>query len=71
MAHAPWHSTITSSSAKGPTPGLRCGEKRGGGDRGEVVDRDRDFVKLRVVNGLEGWTLSAGVGLIDLDHRVH
>ncbi|MBW2402909.1 MAG: tetratricopeptide repeat protein [Deltaproteobacteria bacterium] len=30
MGHAQWHSTITSSSAKDPTPGLRCGEKRGG-----------------------------------------
>jgi tetratricopeptide (TPR) repeat protein len=56
---------------EGPDPRAQVRGEARGGDRGEVVDRDRDFVKLRVVNGLEGWTLSAGVGLIDLDHRVH
>ncbi len=56
---------------EGPDPRAQVRGEARGGDRGEIVDRDRDFVKLRVVNGLEGWTLGAGVGLIDLDHRVH
>ena len=56
---------------EGPDPRAQVRGEARGGDRGEVVDRDRDFVKLRVVNGLEGWTPSAGVGLIDLDHGVH
>jgi len=46
------------------------GEARAG-DRGEIIDQDRDFVKLRVVSGLEGWTPASSVGLIDPDYRVH
>jgi tetratricopeptide (TPR) repeat protein len=46
------------------------GEARGG-DRAEVVDADRDFVKLRVVSGLEGWTPAGAVGLVDLDEGLH
>ena len=46
------------------------GEARGG-DRAEVVDADDDFVKLRVVSGLEGWTPADAVGLVDLDEGLH
>jgi tetratricopeptide (TPR) repeat protein len=56
---------------EGPDPRAQVRGEARGGDRIEVVDRDRDFVKLRMVNGLEGWTPASGVGLIDPDHRVH
>lgn len=46
------------------------GEARAG-DRAQVVATDRDFVKLRVVSGLEGWTAASAVGLVDLDEGVH
>ena len=56
---------------EGPDPRAQIRGEARGGDRGEIVDRDRDFVKLRVVSGLEGWTPSAGIGFIDPDHGVH
>lgn len=56
---------------EGPDPRAQVRGEARGGDRGEIVDRDRDFVKLRVVSGLEGWTPAAGVGLVDSDHGVH
>ena len=56
---------------EGPDPRAQVRGAARAGDRGEIVDRDRDFVKLRVVSGLEGWTPSSGVGLIDPDHGVH
>ena len=56
---------------EGPDPRAQVRGEARGGDRGQIVDRDRDFVRLRVVSGLEGWTPSAGVGLIDLGHGVH
>lgn len=56
---------------EGPDPRAQARGEARGGDRGEIVDHDRDFVKLRVVSGLEGWTPSSGVGLIDRDHSVH
>ena len=56
---------------EGPDPRAQVRGEARGGDRGEIVDRDRDFVKLRVVNGLEGWTPSAGIGFIDPNHGVH
>jgi tetratricopeptide (TPR) repeat protein len=56
---------------EGPDPRAQVRGEARGGDRGEIVDRDRDFVKLRVVSGLEGWTPRSGVGLIDPDHGVH
>lgn len=46
------------------------GEARGG-DRAEVVAIDDDFVKLRVVSGLEGWAPASAVGLVDLDQGLH
>jgi len=56
---------------EGPDPRAQLRGEARGGDRGELVDRDRDFVKLRMVNGLEGWTAASGVGLIDSDHALH
>jgi hypothetical protein len=56
---------------EGPDPRAQARGEARGGDRGEIVGHDRDFVKLRVVSGLEGWTPSSGVGLIDRDHSVH
>jgi len=56
---------------EGPDPRARERGEARGGDRAEVIARDGDFVKLRVVNGLEGWTPASGVGLIDLGHGVH
>jgi tetratricopeptide (TPR) repeat protein len=56
---------------EGPDPRAQIRGEARGGDRGEIVDHDRDFVKLRVVSGLEGWTPRSGVGLIDPDDGVH
>ena len=56
---------------EGPDPRAQVRGEARGGDRGEIVDRDRDFVKLRVVSGLEGWAPSSGVGAIDRDDGVH
>jgi hypothetical protein len=56
---------------EGPDPRAQVRGEARGGDRVEIVDRDRDFVKLRVVSGLEGWTPNSGVGLIDPGHGVH
>lgn len=56
---------------EGPDPRAQIRGEARAGDRGEIIDRDRDFVKLRVVSGLEGWTSSSAVGLIDVDHGVH
>lgn len=56
---------------EGPDPRAQVRGEARAGDRGEIVDRDRDFVKLRVVTGLEGWTRNSGVGLIDGDDGVH
>jgi tetratricopeptide (TPR) repeat protein len=56
---------------EGPDPRAQVRGEARAGDRGEIVNRDRDFVKLRVVSGLEGWTSSSGVGLIDSDDGVH
>ncbi len=56
---------------EGPDPRAKPRGEARGGDRGEIIDRDGDFVKLRVVGGVEGWAPRAGVGLIDVDHGVH
>jgi tetratricopeptide (TPR) repeat protein len=56
---------------EGPDPRAQLRGETRGGDRGELVDRDRDFVKLRMVSGLEGWTAASGVGLIDSDSSLH
>jgi tetratricopeptide (TPR) repeat protein len=56
---------------EGPDPRAQVRGEARAGDRGEIVTRDRDFVKLRVVSGLEGWTPDSGVGLIDPDQGVH
>jgi tetratricopeptide (TPR) repeat protein len=50
---------------EGPDPRARPRGQARAGDRGQIVDRDRDFVKLRVVGRLEGWTPASSVGLID------
>jgi tetratricopeptide (TPR) repeat protein len=56
---------------EGPDPRAQARGEARAGDRGEIVDRDGDFVKFHVVRGLEGWTPSSGCGLIDPDHGVH
>ncbi len=56
---------------EGPDPRARIRGEARGGDRGEIVDRDRDFVKLRVIGGLEGWAPATGVGSIDLNVSTH
>jgi tetratricopeptide (TPR) repeat protein len=56
---------------EGPDPRAQLRGEARGGDRGELVDRDRDFVKLRMVSGLEGWTSASGVGLIDPEDALH
>lgn len=56
---------------EGPDPraGVR-GEARGG-DRGELIDVDRDFVKFRLIGGLEGWAPTTAVGRIEPDDATH
>lgn len=56
---------------EGPYPQAQIRGRARGGDRGLALDRDRDFVKLRLVDGLEGWAPVSAVGLIDLDESVH
>ena len=56
---------------EGPDPRAQLRGEARGGDRGELIGRDGDFVKLRLVSGLEGWTTGSGVGLIDLDYDRH
>jgi tetratricopeptide (TPR) repeat protein len=56
---------------EGPYPQAQIRGEARGGDRGVVEDRDGDFVKLRLVTGLEGWAPASSVGLIDLGDSVH
>lgn len=56
---------------EGPDPRAQSRGESRGGDRGEIVSRDRDFLKFRVVGGLEGWVPASSVGLIDPDDGVH
>lgn len=56
---------------EGPDEEARVRGEARGGDRGDVVGADGGFVKLRVINGAEGWASAADVGLVDLDERVH
>jgi tetratricopeptide (TPR) repeat protein len=55
----------------GPDERARVRGETRGGDRALVVGADRDFLKLRVAGGLEGWVPAASVGLVDLDEGVH
>lgn len=50
---------------EGPDPRARPRAHARAGDRGQIVARDRDFVKLRVVGRAEGWTPASAVGQID------
>jgi tetratricopeptide (TPR) repeat protein len=56
---------------EGPDAKARIRGEARGGDRGDVVAADGDFVKLRVINGAEGWADATEVGVVDLDERVH
>jgi len=55
----------------GPDERARVRGEARGGDRIEVIGADRDFLKLRMVSGLEGWAPAGAVGLVDLDERLH
>lgn len=56
---------------EGPDPRAHeRGEVRGG-DRGELINVDGDFVKFRVFGGLEGWAPRGAVGRIDPDDAMH
>lgn len=56
---------------EGPYAQAQIRAEARGGDRAVVLDRDADFLKLRVANGLEGWAPASAVGLVDPDARVH
>lgn len=56
---------------EGPYPQAQVRGQARGGDRGVAVDRDGEFVKLRLVDGEEGWAPVSSVGLIDLHQSVH
>lgn len=56
---------------EGPDPNAQARGEARGGDRGQIVDRDGDFVKLQAVSGLEGWAPVSAVGLVDVDDGVH
>ena len=53
---------------EGPDPRARVRGEARGGDRGELVDGDRDFVKFRVIGGLESslGTISAPPAPVEL-----
>lgn len=50
---------------EGPDPRARPRGLARAGDRGQIVARDRDFAKLRVVGRVEGWAPASAVGQID------
>lgn len=50
---------------EGPDPRARPRGQARAGDRGQIIARDRDFVKLRLVGRVEGWTPASTVGQID------
>lgn len=56
---------------EGPDPRARIRGEARGGDRGELVDRDGEFVKLRVITGLEGWAPDTAVGSVDPGYTAH
>lgn len=56
---------------EGPDEDARIRGEARGGDRAEVLAIDRDFVKLRVVSGPDGWAGAGSVGLVDPDARLH
>ena len=56
---------------EGPDEDARVRGEARGGDRAEVLAIDRDFVKLRVISGAEGWAGAGSVGLVDPDARLH
>jgi tetratricopeptide (TPR) repeat protein len=56
---------------EGPDERARARGEARGGDRVLVVGADGDFVKLRVIHGLEGWATASEVGVIDLDEGAH
>ena len=56
---------------EGPDPNARVRGETRGGDRGQIVDRDRDFVKLQADSGVEGWAPASAVGVVDVDDGVH
>lgn len=56
---------------EGPDPRARVRGEVRGGDRGELVDRDGDFAKFRVIGGLEGWAPIGAIGGIDPDDAMH
>lgn len=56
---------------EGPDEDAKVRGEARGGDRAHVVAADRDFVKLRVVDGVEGWVPAASVGIVDIDEGVH
>ena len=56
---------------EGPYPQAKIRGEARGGDRGVAVDRDGEFLKLRLVSGLQGWAPASAVGLIDLHESLH
>ncbi|MDH3200001.1 MAG: tetratricopeptide repeat protein [Myxococcales bacterium] len=56
---------------EGPDPRARVRGEARGGDRAELVDQDRDFVKMRVIGGPEGWAPTTALGRIDSDDTTH
>lgn len=56
---------------EGPDPRARTRGEARGGDRGEILALDRNFVRFRVVGGLEGWTAVDSVGLVDVTDTTH
>jgi tetratricopeptide (TPR) repeat protein len=56
---------------EGPDPRAHVRGEARGADRGEIVGRDRVFVKLRVIGGLEGWVPLTAVGSIDAGIATH
>jgi tetratricopeptide (TPR) repeat protein len=56
---------------EGPDPRARVRGEARGGDRAQLVGRDRDYVKLRIAGGPEGWAPEGTVGAIDREDGAH
>ncbi len=59
------------SLTEGPDPRARVRGEARSGDRGEIVGKDREFVKFRSAGGQEGWVRAEVVGSIDHANRMH
>jgi tetratricopeptide (TPR) repeat protein len=56
---------------EGPYLQARARGEARGGDRGVALDRDGDFLRVRLVSRVEGWAPASAVGIIDPHEGLH